>query len=181
MPPGPSGSTSREMELPQREQTPVCLMWDSENVRIPSDMPSPFTACSLIRQVASTYGPIRCFKAYMETELERGERRTATRSALQSSGVTIADTPHNGGKEVADKQLIVDLFTFALDHPRAAFVLITGDKDFAYACSTLRNRQYKMILLSPETGVSESLRQSCDEMVFWRTGVLGLPLRGGGG
>lgn len=136
----------------------------------------------------------------METELERGDRKTQTRSALQSSGVTIADTPHNGGKEgelvvrsasmgmrelnpqilrrtVADKQLIVDLFTFALDHPRATFVLITGDKDFAYACSTLRNRQYRMILVCPETGVSESLRQSCDQVVYWRTGVLGLPMR----
>lgn len=78
---------------------PLTIRSLAQNVRIPSDMPSPFTACSLIRKVASTYGPIRQFRAYMETELERGASKTTTRSALQSSGVTIADTPHNGGKE----------------------------------------------------------------------------------
>ena len=219
---GPRAHSVTDLRL---DRATDILQLRPQNVRIPAGF-NGYTACSLLRETAMKYGPVRSFRvscrsteahynrspltptplpysissdsillrqAYMETELERHVRATAFRSAMQASGLTIADTPHNGGKEgeilhacqsteahlrrvaVADKQLIVDLFTFALDHPSATFVLVTGDKDFAYSCSTLRNRRYKVVIICPETRVHESLSSSCDEIIYWRTGVLQLP------
>lgn len=110
------------------------------------------------------------------------------------------------GGVVADKQIIVDLFSFALDHPApATIILITGDKDLSCGCffpvsscdittpqlsdiakltkcytsaptdalSTLRNRRYRIVLVSPENATA-SLRAEADVVVDWREGVLGV-------
>lgn len=71
-----------------------------QNCRLPAKL-SGFTAVSLIRAVAHTYGHVQLIKAYMETSLERAGRASSIRSELQSSGVSIIDTPHNGSKDGA--------------------------------------------------------------------------------
>ncbi|OJA11527.1 hypothetical protein AZE42_12091 [Rhizopogon vesiculosus] len=46
--------------------------------------------------------------------------------------------------------LIVDMLAFAIDHDSpATVVLIAGDRDYAYAMSTLRHRQYTVVLIVP--------------------------------
>ncbi|KAI6111500.1 hypothetical protein EDD17DRAFT_1469751 [Pisolithus thermaeus] len=42
------------------------------------------------------------------------------------------------------------MFAFAVDHPPpAAVILVAGDRDYAYALSTLRLRNYKVVLITP--------------------------------
>lgn len=145
-------------------------------MRIPRGV-SPHLACSQIQKTSLTYGKIVASRAYVSTELERGVRASEIRSGLQTSGFSVVDTPHNGTKETADKQLIVDACLWCLDNPApATFVLVTGDKDFAYMCASLRGRRYKVVLICPERGVSESLRMSCDVIIdSWRQSILMMP------
>jgi hypothetical protein len=76
---------------------------------------------------------------------------------------------------VADKQIIVDMLAWALDNRSGTLILISCDKDFSYACSVLRNRRYKVIVIAPSSGISTSLSQSADEVLEWRQRVLKLP------
>jgi hypothetical protein len=81
------------------------------------------------------------------------------RSELQSSGVSLTDCPHNGHKDAADKMMMIDMLTFAIDNPPpATVVLISGDKDFVYALSTLRNRRFNIVLVVPNEGASILLK-----------------------
>ncbi|KAI6006046.1 hypothetical protein EDD15DRAFT_2567286 [Pisolithus albus] len=42
------------------------------------------------------------------------------------------------------------MFAFAVDHPPpATVILVSGDRDYAYALSTLRLRNYKVVLITP--------------------------------
>lgn len=72
----------------------------TQNCRIPTKL-SGFKAVSLLRAVAHSYGHVQLIKAYMETSLERNGKASNIRSELQSSGVSIIDTPHNGSKDGA--------------------------------------------------------------------------------
>lgn len=132
------------------EEQKVGVFWDFENVRLPREH-SPFTAATALREAAlkyapcppflpqqraqtilSRYGYLQSIKAYMDTELERGEKGSYVRSALQSSGISVLDTPHAGSKDVADKMMIVDMLGWCLDvKPPATIILISGDRDFA--------------------------------------------------
>lgn len=165
-------------------------------MRIPKGY-SVYETCRRLRERALQEGRIISFRAYCSTEFERGARSTEVRSQLQASGVTIVDTPHNGSKEgglvkslgkgelmnldrppVCDKAIIVDLFTFVLDNPApATIILVSGDADFAYACSTLRNRRFRVVIICPEERlVNQALRESCDELCAdWRTAILQMP------
>ncbi|KAF8894335.1 limkain-b1-type NYN domain-containing protein, partial [Gymnopilus junonius] len=87
-------------------------------------------------------------KAYLEIS-DQAQRSMALRSELQSSGVSLVDCPHNGRKDVADKMIIVDMFAHAIDTPAlSTVVLITGDRDFTYAISTLKLRMYRVVLVT---------------------------------
>ncbi|KAI5474626.1 DUF537-domain-containing protein [Pseudohyphozyma bogoriensis] len=170
-------STSNAVAGPSRSgkdaNQPVAIFWDYENVRLPTSFPV-LTAIPLLRNLSRSHGKLVSFRAYLDTELERGHKSSGVRRDLQASGVSIQDTPHNGGKDVADKQIIVDIFSFALDHPSpATVILITGDKDFSYALSTLRNRLYTVVLICPALA-SPTLTSQADVVVDWRTGVLKL-------
>lgn len=92
--------------------------------------------------------------------------KTTLRSELQSSGVSLTDCPHNGRKDAADKMILVDMMAFALDNPPpATIVLISGDRDFVYALSTLRNRRYNIVLIVPNKGASIILRSQANAVL----------------
>jgi hypothetical protein len=125
-----------------------------------------------IRNVIHNFGHVTSFKAYLEINDNSGTKR-ALRSELQSSGVSLTDTPHNGRKDAADKMIMVDMLAFALDNPPpATIVLISGDKDFVYALSTLRNRKYKIVLIVPSKGAPIILRSQANTILEWRYDVL---------
>jgi hypothetical protein len=92
---------------------------------------------------------------------------------LQSSGVSLTDCPHNGRKDAADKMMMVDMLAFAIDHPPpATIVLISGDRDFVYALSVLRNRRYTVVLIVPNNGAPIILKSQANAILEWRYDVL---------
>jgi len=125
-----------------------------------------------IRRAVHTFGCVTLFKAYLEISDTTGSKKNL-RSELQSSGVSLTDCPHNGRKDAADKMMIVDMLAFALDHPSpATIVLISGDRDFVYALSTLRNRRYTVVLIVPNRGAHIILKSQANVILEWRYDVL---------
>jgi len=126
----------------------VAIFWDYENCE-PASGSSGYKVVDNIRRVAHEFGVVTVFKAYLELG-QRGSSKTKTlRSQLHSSGVSLIDCPHNGSKEVADKMLLVDMMAHAIDHPApGTIMLISGDRDFVYAVSTLRLRRYRVIVIA---------------------------------
>jgi hypothetical protein len=95
------------------------------------------------------------------------------RSELQGSGVSLIDTPKSGRKDVADKMMIADLLSFAIDkRPPALIVLLSGDRDFAYPLGILRNRGYEILLITPPSGATPILEASANYKLRWRQDVL---------
>lgn len=105
------------------------------------------------------------------------------RSEMQLSGVSLTDCPHlNGQKDVADKMMIgthgydypqccvltlflVDMLAFAMDNPPpATLIIITGDRDFTYAISTLALRGYNVVVVAP-SNVHAQLVQRASEVL----------------
>lgn len=126
-----------------------------------------------IRRVIHHFGHISQFKAYLEIKNETIPWHKSLRSELQSSGVSLTDCPHNGRKDAVDKMIMVDMLGFAIDQaPPATIVLISGDKDFVYALSTLRNRRYTVVLIVPNKGAPIILKSQASVILEWRYDVL---------
>ncbi|KAH9483748.1 hypothetical protein JR316_0003224 [Psilocybe cubensis] len=127
----------------------VAIFWDyEENCPVPSNT-SGYAAVDCLRNLAEPYGSVRSLKAYLEVTEQTPSKTLLMRSELQSSGVSLVDCPHNGRKDVADKMIIVDMLAHALDNPvPSTIILITGDRDFAYAMSILRLRRYRLVLVT---------------------------------
>ena len=80
-----------------------------------------------IRNCIHHFGQVVAFKAYLEINDTNQTSKKGLRSELQSSGVSLTDTPHNGRKDAADKMMMVDMLAFAIDQPPpATIVLISG-------------------------------------------------------
>ncbi|KAG5219743.1 NYN domain-containing protein [Salix suchowensis] len=126
--------------------------------------------------MAHKFGSVKLFKAYLElSEQAMSPRLLNLRSELQSSGVSLTDCPHNGRKNVADQMIIVDMLTYAIDRPApATIVLISGDRDFAYAASVLRLRRYSVVVVSLNTrGVHPSLTAQANACLDWNADIMG--------
>ncbi|KXN82517.1 hypothetical protein AN958_02368 [Leucoagaricus sp. SymC.cos] len=123
-----------------------------------------------IRRAAQAYGSIKVFRAYLELPEHASSpesRSYQLRSELQASGVSLTDCPHNGRKDVADKMILVDMMAHAIDNPAPwTYVLISGDRDFAYAISVLGLRQYQVVLVSPSSA-HISLKSQATTCVDW--------------
>ncbi|CAA7265191.1 unnamed protein product [Cyclocybe aegerita] len=126
----------------------VAIFWDYENCPAPSNG-SGYIIAKNISALAQQFGTVKSFKAYLEIS-EQLPRALAMRSELQSSGVSLIDCPHNGRKDVADKMMLVDMLAHAIDNPppSTTIILISGDRDFAYALSILSLRRYHVVLLT---------------------------------
>lgn len=152
---------------------------------------------SNIRRVAHTFGTVKLFKAYFDfSEQSTSAKSLTLRSELQCSGLSLADCPHNGRKDVADKMIIgmspsfikspvtvpcmynqrscnriltVDMMTYAIDNPApCTLILISGDRDFAYAVATLRLRKYNVVIIShPVPGAHVSLKAHASAYFDW--------------
>ncbi|PCH38370.1 DUF537-domain-containing protein [Wolfiporia cocos MD-104 SS10] len=158
------------------DHEPVAIFWDYENCTPPSTI-SGYDIVGNIRQIAHTYGSVKLFKAYLE--LSEQPKPINLRSELQSCGVSLTDCPHNGRKDVADKMMIVDMLTYAIDTPApATIVVISGDRDFVYAVSVLRLRRYRVVLVIP-TSAHASLRSQASNILDWERDILGRTAREG--
>ncbi|EPQ58452.1 hypothetical protein GLOTRDRAFT_14924, partial [Gloeophyllum trabeum ATCC 11539] len=120
-----------------------------ENCRPPSSAAGHETVNG-IRGMAHEFGIVTTWKAYLDLSDPAPARSPNIRSELQSSGVSLVDCPRNGRKDVADKMMIVDMVTYALDKPQpGTIILISGDRDFAYAVSVLRMRKWAVVVVMP--------------------------------
>ena len=169
----------------------VAVFWDYENTRVPIDT-TPQAASECIRRVALSLGSLQSVRVYFDSAYEQGHSNSLARSQLQMSGFTLVDCPHAGSKDVADVQLISDMIVWAMEQGRAStasfscnspdiyllkfafkIILISGDKDFSYPLSLLRNRSINVVLMSTGTA-PEGLKAAASSALVWRT-VLGLP------
>ncbi|KAI0637224.1 NYN domain-containing protein [Trametes polyzona] len=150
---------------------PVAIFWDYENCAPPCTVPG-YDVVNNIRQVAHQYGTVKLFKAYLELSEQSSSKSLGLRSELQSCGVSLTDCPHNGRKDVADKMMIVDMLTYAIDNPApATVVLISGDRDFVYAVSVLRLRRYRVVVVAPYSAHT-SLKSQASTVLDWDTDIM---------
>ncbi|KAK0483437.1 NYN domain-containing protein [Armillaria novae-zelandiae] len=153
----------------------VAIFWDFENCSAPSGA-SGYDLASRIRNCVQQFGPIKLFKAYVDvSEQSAGQRGSCLRSELQLSGVSMTDTPHMGRKNVADQMIIVDMLAYAFDNPQPSttIVLITGDRDFAYAVAILRLRQFHVVVISPSVpSPHASLTAHASVCIDWNTAIM---------
>ena len=162
----------------------VAIFWDVDNCAPPTGA-SGHSVAQAIRRAAqeaakqttgSENASIVSFKAYLELTTEGAPpsaARVLLHSELQGSGVSLIDTPKSGRKDVADKMMITDLLSFAIDkRPPALIVLLSGDRDFAYPLGILRNRGYEILLVVPPVGATPILEASAHHVMKWRQDVL---------
>ncbi|KAG1891527.1 NYN domain-containing protein [Suillus subluteus] len=151
----------------------VAIFWDYENCSPPSNSQG-HAIVNGIRRIAHVFGYVTSFKAYLDIS-SQSPKSVGFRSDLQSSGVSMTDCPHNGRKDVVDKMILVDMLAFSNDHPPpATIILIAGDRDYAYAVSTLRLRQYNVVLIVPPApNIPQSLESQASVVVDWNFAILG--------
>ncbi|KIJ69488.1 hypothetical protein HYDPIDRAFT_106117 [Hydnomerulius pinastri MD-312] len=156
------------------DQPKVAIFWDYENCSPPSNSPGlGYDIVNNVGRMARVFGSVTTFKAYLDIS-SQSPKSVVLRSELQSSGVSMIDCPHNGKKDVVDKMILVDMLAFAVDHSApATVVLITGDRDYAYAVSTLRLRKYKVVLIVPSSPhIPTCLESQASLAIDWSTAVL---------
>ncbi|KAI0340648.1 hypothetical protein BDW22DRAFT_390713 [Trametopsis cervina] len=145
---------------------PVAIFWDLENCQLPST--AGLSAVDNIRSIAQSYGFVKLFKAYLDVAEQNSPKTSILRSELQSCGVTVTDCPHSNRKDVADKMMIV----FAMDDlPPATVIILSGDRDFVYAASTLRLRAYHVVVIGPKT-CHHQYQGRASEVLDWDVAVL---------
>ncbi|KAK7043682.1 hypothetical protein VNI00_008293 [Paramarasmius palmivorus] len=151
----------------------VAIFWDYENCQVPFSA-SGFSVVNQIRGVVHQFGGIKLFRAYADLSELSSPRLLSVRSELQCSGVSLIDCPHNGRKNVVDQMIIVDMLAYAIDHSTLdTILLISGDRDFAYAIATLRSRMYKVIVMAPSAPSPHvSLRAQASVFIDWNSAVL---------
>ncbi|KAF5387050.1 hypothetical protein D9615_001822 [Tricholomella constricta] len=151
----------------------VAIFWDYENCHAASHF-TGYEIVKKVRSVAHNFGTIKLFKAYLQlSDPATFSKSLALRSELQSSGVSLTDCPHNGRKDVADKMMLVDMLAYAIDKAApSTIIVISGDRDFAYAVSILRLRRYRVVIISLQ-GVHTSLKVQASVFLDWNADVLG--------
>lgn len=156
-------------EIIQRRSMPLFILWDIENISIPTSA-SAAHVVSQIRDAVAPYGQEKVFHAY--ASVSSGQITEEKRSELHLSGCNLVDSPHMGRKEVADKMIIVDAMEFAYTHADGATLcFITADLDYAYLLSKLQKPQWKTIVISKGNRGS-MLRANCDVHMRWETDIL---------
>ncbi|KAF8162983.1 NYN domain-containing protein [Crassisporium funariophilum] len=164
------------MTVQPQDKEGINIFWDYETTRADAanSAISSYELVQNIRKALQTFGTIQSFKAYWDFSGQLSQRFANLRSELCSSGVTLIDCPSNGRKELAVKMMIVDMIAFAWDHPTPrTVVVITNDRDLAYAISMLRMRKYSVVLMSA-LGAHQDLTSQASANLDWTRGVLGI-------
>ncbi|XP_041009244.1 uncharacterized protein LOC121253290 isoform X2 [Juglans microcarpa x Juglans regia] len=126
----------------------VSVWWDFENCNLPSGVNVFKVAHSITAAVRASgiKGPVTITAFGDVFQLSR-----AKQEALSSTGINITHIP-NGGKNSADRSLLVDLMYWVSQNPPPAHLfLISGDRDFASILHRLRMNNYNILLASPES------------------------------
>ncbi|CAJ2641592.1 unnamed protein product [Trifolium pratense] len=125
----------------------VSVWWDFENCNIPAGVNVSKVAPAITDAVRANgiKGPVH-ITAYGDVlQLSRPNQE-----ALAFTGIHLSHVP-NGGKNSADRSLLVDLMYWVSQNPPPAHLfLISGDRDFAGILHRLRMNNYNILLAIPE-------------------------------
>ncbi|XVF61823.1 hypothetical protein PTKIN_Ptkin08bG0161700 [Pterospermum kingtungense] len=142
-----SHSSSRHHDEVSR-QVKVSVWWDFENC----SPPAGFNVFKIAHMITSAVrangikGPVQITAFGDVLQLSR-----TNQFALSSTGVNLAHVP-KGGKNSADRSLLVDLMYWISQNPPPAHLfLISGDRDFASVLHRLRMNNYNVLLASPDS------------------------------
>ena len=126
-----------------------------------------YTTITTISQKCTSYGALTTFRAY----LERNDGLTPpdhSRDTLTLHGVTLLQYPQATRASNFEKLLITDLFTFALDNPAPSTIILITNADLStYPISALRNRRFRIILVSQHPLAFQGLAAQASELVEW--------------
>ena len=126
-----------------------------------------YTTITTISQKCTSYGALTTFRAYLERN-DGLNPPAHTRDVLTLHGVTLLQYPQATRASNFEKLRITDLFTFALDNPaQSTIVLITNAELSTYPISALRNRHFKIILVSQYPLAFQGLAAQASEVVEW--------------
>lgn len=126
----------------------MSVWWDFENCNLPAGANVFRVAHSITAAVRACgiKGPIQITAFGDILQLSRSNQE-----ALSSTGINLTHIPH-GGKNSADRSLLVDLMYWVSQNPPPAHLfLISGDRDFASILHRLRMNNYNILLASPES------------------------------
>ncbi|KAF8201521.1 NYN domain-containing protein [Pholiota molesta] len=147
----------------------IAIFWDYENCPVPSNVRGSKVVSSIFKSVKE-HGNVFSFKAYLRiTEEQLSNKAIGIRSQLQYSGVSLIDCPLNGKKDVVDHMMMVDMIVYAMSHPDSTIVVITGDRDFAYALATMKLQGHKIVLIT-KSNAHASIKEPADICLDWDVG-----------
>ncbi|KAL5555757.1 hypothetical protein UlMin_037993 [Ulmus minor] len=129
----------------------VSVWWDFENCNLPAGVNAIKVAQTITAAIRANgiKGPIEITAFGDMLQLSRTNQVT-----LSSTGVTLTHIPR-GGKNTADRFLLIDLMCWVSQNPPPAHLfLISGDSDFASVLHRLRMNNYNILLASPESAQS---------------------------
>ncbi|KAG9009380.1 hypothetical protein FRB90_008375 [Tulasnella sp. 427] len=151
------------------------LMAPSQSCPSPSKQ-SLESTINVIETLSKSYGSIHAFNVYIDLNRHPEARQAAgLRQPLYDSVISLLDCP-GGGKTIADKKIIVDLFAFAIRNRKpSTLTVLSTDPDLAYTLSLLRQRMFKVVLVTSGNSTS-ALKPQADACFDWSSLVPGSPL-----
>jgi len=155
----------------------VGIFWDLENCALQSVGLPAHQVVDKLRELAHRYGILKTLKAYIDLQSMNSPKSVNQCSDLQACGVSLIHCPHNGTgrKDVVDKVMLVDMMAYMADNlVPATIILISGDRDFAYGVSVLRQRRYRIVVVVPYAA-HDSLTFQASETLRWDVDILGKP------
>lgn len=127
------------------------MWWDFENCHLPQGA-NVFKVAHTITAAlrgSGIKGPVQITAFGDVAQLSR-----TNQEAMSATGITLTHVP-NGGKNSADRSLLVDLMYWVSQNPPPAHLfLISGDRDFATILHRLRMSNYNILLAGPESAPS---------------------------
>ncbi|KAK9070942.1 hypothetical protein SSX86_009510 [Deinandra increscens subsp. villosa] len=152
----------------------VSVWWDFENCQVPCNV-NVYKVTQFITSAVRSVGikgPIQITAFGDVVQLSRSNQE-----ALSSTGINLTHIP-NGGKNSADRSLLVDLMYWVSQNPPPAHLfLISGDRDFASTLHRLRMNNYNILLASTDNAPAV-LCSAASIMWQWTSLVKGENLNG---
>ncbi|KAL3818813.1 hypothetical protein ACJIZ3_004718 [Penstemon smallii] len=147
----PVSNYSQRRHQEESRTVRVSVWWDFENCNLPINV-NVFRVSQCITNAIRANGikgPIQITAFGDVMQISR-----TNQEALSSTGISLTHVP-SGGKNSADRSLLVDLMYWVSQNPPPAHLfLISGDRDFAGILHRLRMNNYNILLASPDSAPS---------------------------
>ncbi|XP_038705885.1 uncharacterized protein LOC120001577 isoform X2 [Tripterygium wilfordii] len=144
----------------------VSVWWDFENCHVPvgANVFKVAQAITAAVRANGINGPVQITAFGDMMQLSR-----ANQEALSSTGISLTHVP-TGGKNSADRSLLVDLMYWVSQNPPPAHLfLISGDRDFSSILHRLRMNNYNILLASTDKAPGVLC---CAASIVWRWNAL---------